>query len=165
MSLPVVPRKLAPSLGNKEYDPQGAITNCAGSSPLGTTVAMPIHLHPLRQLVTVGKSTELAVMHLLRGLYLFAMAHGFCISAAQTAGKDNSPVHALSRNQHSSFLTQVPETPAEQAIIPPELLKLLLAEQPPDRLSADWRKLMTTILGPAAQNPHPRHTNQAKSTT
>ena len=90
--------------------------------------------------ITAGKSTEPAVMHLLRGLHLFAMVHGFCISAAHIASKDNGPADTLSRNQLSSFLTQVPEAPAEPAIIPPELHQFFLADPPPDWLSADWRK-------------------------
>ena len=117
------------------------------------------------QAISSGKSTEPLVMHLLRGLHLFAMEYRFCISATHIAGKDNGPADALSRNRLSAFFAQVPEAPRDPAVIPQTLLQLFLVKPPPDWLSANWRQQLTTTLEKVSQNPQPKHTAPAKSST
>ena len=85
--------------------------------------------------ITSGKSTEALVMHLLRGLHLFAMEYGFCISAEHIPGKENGPADALSRNKISSFLLQVPAAATLPTTLSQDLLQLFLAEPQPDWLS------------------------------
>ena len=117
------------------------------------------------QAISSGKSTEPLVMHLLRGLHLFAMEYRFCISATHIAGKDNGPADALSHNRLSAFFAQVPEAPRDPAVIPQTLLQLFLVEPPPDWLSANWRQKLTTTLEKVSQNPQPKYTAPAKSST
>lgn len=94
-----------------------------------------------------GRSTEPLVMHLLRGLHLFALEHAFYFTVAHIAGTANGPADALSRNQAPLFLSQVPQASQVPDTLPENIQQLFLTETPPDWLSENWRQQLRTILG------------------
>ena len=96
--------------------------------------------------ISSGKSTEPLVMQLLKGLYLFAMEHAFCFTAAHIAGVENGAANALSRNQAHLFLTRDPQAAPAPDTLPESLLSLFLVETTLDWLLESWRQQLTSIL-------------------
>ena len=64
-------------------------------------------------------------MHLVCLLIFFAAYYNFWFSASHIAGELNTGVDALSRNNCSLFLSQVPKAAQNSAFIPPQLISLL----------------------------------------
>ena len=68
---------------------------------------------------------DLHLMHLIRLLVFFAAYHNFWLQVAHIAGKNNKIANALSRNNTSHFLSQVPQPLCQPSIAPPPLITLV----------------------------------------
>ena len=93
--------------------------------------------------ITKGSSREPTgiAMHLLRTLTFFAASFGFVLKARHVGGSANGPADSISRNNLSSFFSQVPSASTAATQIPDNLWRLLVLEQP-DWLSERWRTLL-----------------------
>ena len=81
-------------------------------------------------------------MHLIRLLIFFAAYYNFWFSASHIVGKLNTG--ALSRNNRSLFLLQVPKVSQNPAFIPPQLISLLT--QNITWMCTAWMELLNTQL-------------------
>ena len=90
-------------------------------------------------------SKEREVMHLLRCLVFIAARNQFQLHAIHLPGTENRAADALSRDQLTVFRSMVPQAAREQAVIPPELLDLLLVTKP-DWTTWQWTDLWTLIF-------------------
>ena len=84
------------------------------------------------------------LMHLIRLLVFFAAYHNFWFQAAHIAGKDNKLADALSRNNMSFFLSQVPQPLPRPSTVPPSLITLV--SQSLTWTSTSWMKLFDDTL-------------------
>ena len=90
-------------------------------------------------------SKEREVMHLLRCLVFIAARYQFQLHAIHLLGTENRAADALSRDQLTVFRSMVPQAAKELAVIPPELLDLLLVTKP-DWTTWQWTDLWTHIF-------------------
>ena len=90
-------------------------------------------------------SKEREVMHLLRCLVFIAARYQFQLHAIHLPGTENRAADALSRDQLTVFRSMVPQAAKEPAVIPPELLDLLLVTKP-DWTMWQWTDLWTHIF-------------------
>ena len=84
------------------------------------------------------------LMHLIRLLVFFAAHYNFWFSASHIAGELNTEADALSRDNHSLFLSQVPNAVQEPASVPPQLVSLLT--QNITWTCTAWMELFNTTL-------------------
>ena len=68
-------------------------------------------------------------------------------------GASNGPADALSRNNVSYFMSQVPIASQQPTEVPQELIELLLTHRP-DWTSQSWRVLLESISQKALRTPH-----------
>lgn len=98
-----------------------------------------------------GRSRDERVMHLMRSLFFFLAQHDMSLVAEHIPGVENGAADALSRNDASSFLLQVPSAKRIPAEVPPELLQMLVHQQP-DWTSHSWTKLLANFSRKAWQS-------------
>jgi len=92
-----------------------------------------------------GSSKNERVMHFMRSLFFILARYNMIISAMHVPGVENGAADALSRNNLSSFLSQVPFAQKEATQIPQELHQSLILSQP-DWISINWTQLFTSTL-------------------
>ena len=92
-----------------------------------------------------GRSKDERVMQLMRSLFFVMASHNIVIVGEHIPGVENGAADALSRNNAASFLTQVPSANREPAMIPPELLQLLVHSQH-DWTSESWTSWWESTL-------------------
>ena len=87
---------------------------------------------------------ELA-MNLLQCLFFWLATHQVKIVGEYIPGTHNGPADALSRNNISSFMSQVPYAGQQPSEVPQELVELLLTRRP-DWTSQSWKILWESTL-------------------
>ena len=95
--------------------------------------------------VKAGSCQDQMLMHLMRCLIFFAAYFQTDVMAAHVPGKDNIAADALSRNNHSLFLSVAPQCQADPSPILPALLDMLLNSRP-DWTSPSWRQMFRRSL-------------------
>ena len=95
--------------------------------------------------VNSGYSRVEKIMHLLRCLFFIRARFGIEIKAVHVPGKENLLADAISRNNISSLLSQIPEAATTQETIPQNLINLSMRQQP-DWTSAAWSQLFTSCF-------------------
>ena len=90
--------------------------------------------------VNSGYSKVPKVMHLLRCLFFIRTHFNISVRAVYVPGGQNGWADAISHNQLSDFVAQVPGAIGRCQPIPPSLLGLLV-EQQPDWTSEAWTQL------------------------
>ena len=93
-------------------------------------------------IVNSGKSKDDRAMHLIRSLFFFLALYNVFVVAENFRGVDNCAADALSQNDASSFLLQVPSACLVPSIVHHELLLALVLNQP-DWTSASWTSWLT----------------------
>ncbi len=119
--------------GGKQRD-TGIIVHCDNMGVVGV--------------VNSGYSRVPRIMHLLRCLFFIRAHFRLNVWAVHVPGVENSLADAISRNQLPFLFTQVPEAQYRRERIPPDLLSLLV-EQQPDWTSRPWRQLFRSCFPPA----------------
>ena len=92
-----------------------------------------------------GTSKDDRVMHLMRSLFFFLASYNVVVGGRHIPGVENGAADALSRNNAAAFLSQVPAARREPTVIPAELLRLLVHEQP-DWTSQSWTSSFASFL-------------------
>lgn len=95
-------------------------------------------------IVRSGTSKDELAAQLMRCLFLFMAKFDLCLRAVHLPGKDNGAADALSRNDHMSFLSQVPAARHAPTAIPPGLARALVHNRP-DWMSKSWTGLLSSI--------------------
>jgi len=95
--------------------------------------------------VNSGYSKVEKIMHLLRCLFFIRAQYNIEVKAIHVPGKDDGLADAISRNNMSVLLSQIPEATANQEVIPDKLIKLLMEERP-NWTSAAWSRLFTNCF-------------------
>ena len=99
-------------------------------------------------LVNSGCSKIPQLMHLLRCLFFIRAHFQLAVSAVHVPGIENTLADAISRNQLHILFAQVPEAMCRRVEIPPNLLSLLVEDQP-DWTSPTWVRLFSSCFPPA----------------
>ena len=92
-----------------------------------------------------GRSRDERVMHLMRTLSFFLATHNMGLIGEHIPGVDNGAADALSRDNASAFLLQVPTARKAPTVVPEELVQMLVTSQP-DWTSSTWINLFTSFL-------------------
>lgn len=92
-----------------------------------------------------GRSRDDKAMHLMRSLFFFLATYNIGLVGDHIPGVENRAADALSRNDAASFLLQVPAARRTPTVIPDELLRILVQEQP-DWTSQTWTSSLTNFL-------------------
>ena len=92
-------------------------------------------------------------MHLLRSLFFWLAMYQVSILSEHIPGANNGPANALSRNNVSYFMSQVPIASQQKTEVPQELIELLLTRRP-DWTSQSWRVLLESISQKALRTSH-----------
>jgi len=88
--------------------------------------------------VNSGYSKAASVMHLLRCLFFIRACFQFTLQAVHTPGVQNSWADAVSRDNISLFLSQVPNPKRVHQTTIPRSLAALLLDQHVDWTSESW---------------------------
>ena len=96
-------------------------------------------------IIRKGSSKEPRVMHLMRSLFFFLASYDITLWSVHVPGILNGAADALSRNDHLSFLSQVPSAQPLPEEIQPVLMEALVHKQP-DWTSPSWTNLLTSTL-------------------
>jgi hypothetical protein len=97
-------------------------------------------------IINRGSSKDQGAMHLMRCLAFVAAKFQFSMVASHLSGVQNILADSLSRDRLSLFRSHHPQAQPHPAMIPPELLDLLLVTKP-DGTSAHWTSLWNSIFG------------------
>ena len=92
-----------------------------------------------------GCSKDERVMHLMRCLFFVLAHYNMSIIGQHIPGVENRAADALSRNDAHLFLSQVPSANREPAVIPRELLHIVLFSQY-EWTAENWTTLWKYIL-------------------
>ena len=95
-------------------------------------------------IINSGTSKDERAMHLMRCLFFFLAKFRVTLVGEHIPGKHNQAADALSRNDHLSFLSQVPTASPQPTRIRQELLQALVFQQP-DWTSQAWTSLLQII--------------------
>ena len=93
-------------------------------------------------MVNSRTSKEQEAMHLLRCLAFLEARFSFHVVSAHIRGEDNTLADALSRNNRDLFLSLSPQAHREVAVVPAELLDVLIVTRP-DWTSLHWTQMWT----------------------
>lgn len=96
-------------------------------------------------IVNSSRSRDERVMHLMRSLFFFQACFNVTLRGEHIPGVDNGAADALSRDDHMSFLSQVPSAQRAPTQIPEVLLQALVTQQQ-DWTSASWTGLLRSFL-------------------
>jgi len=77
-----------------------------------------------------GYSKGLVMMHMVRCLFFITKHHNMSLEAVHLPGKANVAADALSHNNLPLFLQVYPGVSLDPSPIPPQVLKVLVEEQP-----------------------------------
>lgn len=113
-------------------------------------------------IINTGSSKCKWVMHLMRSLFFFTAMHNITLIAQHIPGAENRGADALSRNDHLSFLAQVPEACRTPSSIPQALIQALVLQRP-DWTSKPWRELLAACSQRAWRTPPSGPTRAAKT--
>ena len=91
-------------------------------------------------LVNSGYSRIPQIMHLTRCLFFIRAHFEMDVVAQHIPGAENTLADTISRNNLSLLFSQVPDSTTSQTQIPPNLLSLLVEDQP-DWTSPAWARL------------------------
>ena len=111
-----------------------------------------------------GTSKNEQVMHLMKSLFFLAAANNITIVGEHIPGVQNGAADALSRNNCSSFVSQVQGAKPAATALPPELVGVLVHRQP-DWTSVNWMKLLESISPRAWLIQRSDHTGPARTST
>ena len=114
--------------------------------------------------VNVGSVRDPHLMQLLRCLHFFCAVYGVTVSASHIQGAKNGIADAISRNHMSMFHTLVPQAPAQPAILPSSLRRLLL-DTPISWTSGRWRQLFHSSLEEVLPPQRPVHMGRGQKDT
>lgn len=89
-------------------------------------------------------SRESHLMHLVRLLVFFAAARGFWFISGHIPGKENKFADAISRDNETFFLSQVPQARRSSSYVPPSLVALVA--QDTAWTSAAWTEQFSCIM-------------------
>lgn len=92
-----------------------------------------------------GYSKDKLLIHLIRCLFFISEHFKYQVEVVHCPGKNNICADALSRNNISLFLQATPGADQKPAVIPQQLLTLLVDRQP-DWMSSDWTRLFTASI-------------------
>ena len=95
-------------------------------------------------IINSGTSKDERAMHLMRCMFFFLAKFRMTLFGEHIPGKHNQAADALSRNDHLSFLSQVPMASPQPSRIRHELLQALVVQQP-DWTSQSWTSLLQNI--------------------
>ena len=95
-------------------------------------------------IIRSGTCKDDLAMHLLRCLFFFVAAFDIKLWSVHIPGVCNGAADALSRDNHTSFLAQVPSARRQADVIPPEMLEVLVTRRP-DWTSLSWTELLKSI--------------------
>ena len=96
-------------------------------------------------IINSGRSRNERAMHLMRSLFFFLANYNVILKGEHLPGVDNREADALSRDDHSTFLAQVPTALPIRSPIPQELIEVLVVQQP-DWISNTWTELLKGTL-------------------
>ena len=115
-----------------------------GNQWRGSTILCKCDNAAVVAIIKSGTSKDKFVMELIRNLF-FILAQFILFLVADLPGVHNGAADALSRNNVSSFRSQVPWAMSQPSVIPEELLQLLV-HQLPDWTSENWITLWRNFL-------------------
>ena len=95
--------------------------------------------------INSGYSRIPQIMHLLRCLFFIRAYFQISVRAVHIPGQHNCIADAISRNNLDYFFSQVPQAASRCTIVPRNLLKLLV-EQQPDWTSPAWTRLFRSCF-------------------
>jgi hypothetical protein len=81
----------------------------------------------------------------MRSLFFFLASYNVILKGEHLPGVDNREADALSRDDDTTFLAQVPTAHPTRSPIPQELIEALVIQQP-DWISDTWTELLKSIL-------------------
>ena len=113
--------------------------------------------------VNSGYSRVPQIMHLLRCLFFIRAHFQMSLHAVHTPGHLNSVADAISRNNLTYLLIQVPTAAHAQDRIPPTLLELLVTQQPDldiTDLDKAVQQLFSSGLAPSTRRSYQSGSNQ-----
>lgn len=113
------------SIAVKELVPVVIAAALYGSQWKGKVVQFVVDNTAVVEVLNSTFCRDSHLMHLTRLMVFLASYHNFWFTAKHIAGKENTLADALSRNNVSFFLSQVPRAPQEQPRIPGALVTLL----------------------------------------
>ena len=90
--------------------------------------------------INTGYSRVVKIMHLLRCLFFIKARFNMWVKALHVPGRDNIVADAISRNNLTILLSQIPSAQSTRDVIPDVLLQLLMTERP-DWTSPSWSRL------------------------
>ena len=123
------PRQLSSSsIQVEELLPVVAATALYGKYWTGKLVVFSVDNQAVVIIINSNHSREAHLMHLVRLLVFYACHYNFWFRAEHSPGKKNTLADALSRNNVSYFLSQVPQVSHCPSKVPPPLLALLSLE-------------------------------------
>ena len=139
------PQDLAPlSIQVKELVPVVAAAALYGREWRGRWVEFVVDNRAVVDIINNTHSKESHLMHLIRLLVFLACHYDFWFKAAHIPGKENILADALSRNNVSYFMSQVPQASIQPTQIPLPLLTLLSLDLP--WTSTPWMELFKRSL-------------------
>ena len=97
------------------------------------------------EIITNGRARDCLLCHQLRALFFISAYFQFEITAAHTPGEDNGATDALSRNNLSSFFSQVPSAALSPTQVPLELQLGLSTDKPAWR-SREWTSRFSSTI-------------------
>ena len=92
-----------------------------------------------------GCSRDERVMHLMRSFFFFLASYNITVVGEHIPGIENGAADALSRDNRTSFLVQVPAAHREPTAIPQVLVQALVIDRP-DWTSPSWTRLLSSFL-------------------
>ncbi len=94
-------------------------------------------------IIRKGSSQNPLAMHLMRALFFITAKYRFTISATHIPGTLNCIADAISRNNVARFFSLVPQANPTPTPVPPELLRVLIHNQP-NWMSNNWRAMFSS---------------------
>ena len=132
------------SIAIKELFPVVISATLFGKRWSGSLIDFRVDNMAVVQVIQATYCKDSHLMHLIRLLVFFAAYFNFWFSASHIAGKRNTGADALSRNNCTLFLSQVPEAAQTPVKVPPQLTSLLT--QNITWTCTAWMEQFNTIL-------------------
>ena len=133
------------SITLKELLPVVLACSVWGPGWQGSTVTFHCNNTGAVAAINSGYSRIPQIMHLLRCLFFIRARFQISVRAVHIPGQHNCIADAISRNNLDYFFSQAPQAASRCTIIPRNLLKLLV-EQQPDWTSPAWTRLFRSCF-------------------
>ena len=133
------------SITLKELLPVVLACSVWGPGWQGSTVTFHCDNMGAVAVINSGYSRIPQIMHLLRCLFFIRAYFQISVRAVHIPGQRNCIADAISRNNLDYFFSQVPQVASRCTIVPRNLLKLLV-EQQPDWTSPVWTRLFRSCF-------------------